>query len=295
MNYKYKFKESVKVRIQDLNLGDIPNVETKSQWKKMIKKNLVNCDDKPATLSTWVYPNSKIEILWDRYLPRSTKVFPLILEVLFEDDYLAVVYKPPGLPTSGNVFKSLQNALTFNLKQSDKMTIGDSFQTCHRLDFSTSGLVVVSKTKACRLAIGKLFEQQKVDKSYYAVLQGQLELNEGFWNDKIDGKPSKSHYEVLKFVPSLKNEYLSLVKLSPKTGRTHQLRIHSSVNGYPIVGDTKYGEVDNMKKGKGLFLSAFKIEFQHPFSDLKIIVESPLPNKFQKFLENEEKRFSKYH
>ncbi len=294
MNYKFQYQEKESIRISDLNTNNIPNVLSKSQWKKMIKKGLVFCDGAQITTSYWLKEYSEIEIKWALYEDQSAKSFPLKLDVVYEDDYIAIVNKPPGLPISGNVFKSLQNALSFNLKRSAAMQVGDQFQTCHRLDYSTSGLVVVAKTKACRKQLGAYFEQRKIDKYYYAILQGKLENKRGEWVQSIDDKHAFSTYQVLKEVPSLKNEFLSLVELSPKTGRTHQLRIHSANNGHCIVGDVKYGKQDQLLKGKGLFLTAYKLKFIHPVNQTPVEVCIDLPNKFEKLLLNEERRYTTY-
>ena len=294
MNYKFKYRSTESIRISDLNTDDVPNVLSKSQWKKMIKKGLVFCDGIRVSTSYWLKENTEIEIKWELYKEHTSKPFPLKLEVVYEDDYMAVVNKPPGLPISGNVFKSLQNALSSNLKHSKVMDVGDTFQTCHRLDYSTSGLVVVAKTKACRQILGKYFEEKKIDKYYYAILQGKLNQSSGEWVQSIEHKSALSTYSVIKEVPSLKNKYLSLVELSPKTGRTHQLRIHSAVNGHCIVGDAKYGKEDERLKGKGLFLTAYKLKFNHPVTHHPVEVFIDLPNKFEKLLLNEERRYKKY-
>lgn len=294
MNYNFQYTYSKSVRLSDLSLDLLPNVLSKSQWKKMIKKGLVFCNGLEVNTSYWVKNNDILEIKWSLYDVHSSKVFPLKLEIVYEDDYIAIVNKPPGLPVSGNVFKSLQNALAFNLKKSKVMQAGDNFKTCHRLDYSTSGLVVIAKTKECRKVLGEYFENKTIEKWYYAIVQGKLKSKEGEWKQPIEGKVSLSTYKVCKVIPSLKNKYLSLVELSPKTGRTHQLRIHSANNGHSIVGDIKYGDPENTFKGKGLFLTAYKLNFNHPISKENIELEIDLPHKFKKLLSNEERRFLKH-
>lgn len=295
MNYKFTYQEKESVRLSDINLDLIPNVLSKSQWKKMIKKSVVFCNDSVGTTSLWINTGDEIEVKWVLVNEQTSKVFPLKLEVVYEDDYLAVVNKPPGLPISGNVFKSLQNALPYNLTVSKAMGVGDQFKTCHRLDYSTSGLVLIAKTMACRQQLGVYFEEKTIEKSYYAILQGTLEEKEGIWEQDVNEKPALSTYKVIKEVPSLKNKNLSLVELSPKTGRTHQLRIHSASNGNCIIGDKKYGDQNDMLKGKGLFLTAYQLKFIHPITKKNIEVSIPLPNKFQKLLSNEERRYLKHH
>lgn len=294
MNYKFIYKEIERKRLSDINLNDIPQVLSKSQWKKMIKKGVVFCNGEKARTECWVKSEDEIEIKWVDYETTVSKSFPLKLDVIYEDDVMAIVNKPPGLPVSGNVYKSLQNALSYNLQKSEVMQFGDQFQTCHRLDYSTSGLVVISKTKQVRKILGQYFEDKTIQKYYYAIVQGRLDLNKGDWKQPVNGKDAFSTYRVLTVVPSLKNEYLSLVELSPKTGRTHQLRIHSAENGHCIVGDTKYGNPNHLFKGKGLFLTAYKLQLPHPITKQDMEVSIDLPNKFDKLLKNEERRFYKH-
>jgi len=295
MNYKFQILEGPSVRLSDIDIDFIPNVLSKSQWKKIIKKGIVFCNGELADTSIWVSSKDHIEIKWTLYQDQSIKPFSLKLEVVYEDDYLAVVNKPPGIPVSGNVFKSLQNALSSNLKRSDVMQNGDQFQTCHRLDYSTSGLVVVAKTHFARLELGKYFEEKNIRKYYYAIVQGELIQSEGKWVQPIKGKPSSSSYKVLKKVHSLKNDFLSLLELSPHTGRTHQLRIHCADNNHCIVGDSKYGNPDQVLKGKGLFLAAYKLQFIHPVTKQELDISIDMPNKFDKLLQNEERRYFNYH
>ena len=98
----------------------------------------------------------------------------------------------------------------------------------------------------------------------------------------IENKPSQSSYEVLKTVSSPRFEFLNLVKLSPKTGRKHQLRIHLSSINNQILGDKEYGNPELMLKGKGLYLHASTLKFEHPFTKKSITISKELPKKFTK-------------
>ena len=113
-------------------------------------------------------------------------------------------------------------------------------------------------------------------------------------NDDIEGLQSETVYNLQETVPSLKNEFLSLIKLHPKTGRTHQIRIHLSKLGYPIMGDKLYGEEGNVLKGKGLFLCAIGLGFKHPITSEELNIEISLPHKFVSLLEREKRRWEKY-
>jgi tRNA pseudouridine65 synthase/23S rRNA pseudouridine1911/1915/1917 synthase len=195
---------------------------------------------------------------------------------------------------SGNQFKTIQNALLFNISPSAKQDSLNWPLPVHRLDNQTSGLLIIAKSKTARVRLGQAFES-KVDiaKTYQAVVVGKIDKS-GEVSIPVEGKLSLTTYKRLKIVKSLKNEYLSLVELSPKTGRTHQLRIHCSSIGFPILGDKLYGLEGLILKKKGLFLSATSLSFLHPVTSEKLSFSVDTPYKFLKRLENEEERFEKY-
>jgi 23S rRNA-/tRNA-specific pseudouridylate synthase len=175
-----------------------------------------------------------------------TKEYKVALKVHFEDEDLAVVEKPPGLATSGNQWKTLQNALPSNIQHSGRKDALSVPLTVHRLDAKTHGLVLVAKTASARIQLGRLFEARKVQKTYTAILQGKL-TGEGAFNAPIEGKEALTFYKVLSHFQHVKDDWNSLVELSPVTGRKHQLRIHCAQSGHPIVGDVKYSDQENVR------------------------------------------------
>ena len=102
----------------------------------------------------------------------------------------------------------------------------------------------------------------------------------------MKGKKAITHYQIIKSLPSPKFGAIHLVELQPETGRKHQLRIHMSRLGCPILGDRQHGKEEKTLLGKGLFLHASSLAFIHPFSEENISITTPLPKKFQKILEN---------
>ena len=180
--------------------------------------------------------------------------------------------------------------MPFNIKLSTEEDALKWAKPVHRLDNQTSGLLIASKTKLAHINLGKQFEQKKIRKKYVAIVIGKLNGN-GFILDEIDGKTAKTEYNVLKTVESLKNEYLSLVELYPHTGRTHQLRIHLSNLGFPILGDKLYGKQDLILKHKGLFLSSIELWLKHPVKGSDLHVKMDIPHKFSSRLNGEERRW----
>ena len=275
-------------RITEYAIGLFPVLLTKNAVKKAIKKQLLRIDSKLCKTSDFIKAGQQIELEVQDTTKR--KVFQLKLDILFEDDYLAVVNKPAGYPVSGNAFKTLENALAFNLKKSKQEDALPHPLPVHRLDNQTSGLVIVAKTNSSRINLGQQFEDKLISKSYFAVVIGKTS-KKGDISLPVEGKESYTEYELIKTTPSLRNGYLSLLKLSPHTGRTHQLRIHCEASGFPILGDKLYfGEHDSFK-GKGLFLAACELSFLHPLTNEDIQISIPYPKKFDTIMQREEKRF----
>lgn len=272
-------KLEIPIRFQEYGIGIFNTIPTKSGIKKAIKKELIFIDGILATTSKYISGGEKIEL----YQSENSSTFERLqidLEVLFEDDYLAIIYKPAGILVSGNKFVTIANGLTQNLKKS---TLSDAVkpQPIHRLDYPTSGLLLIGKTSASIIELGKLFKNKEIQKTYFAISIGKMN-SEGFINSFIDKKEAYTNYTVLQSVISKRFEFLNLVKLLPKTGRKHQLRKHLLSVGNPILGDKEYFLDDKILNGKGLYLHAATLEFIHPFTKEKIAISKDLPKKFTK-------------
>jgi 23S rRNA pseudouridine1911/1915/1917 synthase len=189
-----------------------------------------------------------------------------------------VIHKPAGILVSGNRFKTIANALAQNLKKSN-LHDATGPQPVHRLDFPTTGVLLVGKTRNSIRTLNKMFEDNEIKKTYYAVTIGEMDV-EGKIVSTIDGKKSRSDYKVIETVPSKRFGKLNLVKLKPKTGRRHQLRIHLSGIGNPILGDKEYGIENLILNGKGLYLHACSLEFIHPFKNEIVHIKDELPERF---------------
>lgn len=269
------------IRLQEYGVGIFTTNPTKSGFKKAIKKQLVLVKGNIATTSLFIHGGEIIELY---QLKENRKVFHLDLEIIFEDDYLAIINKPAGINVSGNSFATIDNALTQNLKSStQKDTVRP--RPVHRLDYPTSGLLLIGKTNTSVIALNKLFENKEIQKTYHAVSIGKMNLH-GKIDKNIDDKPSFTEYKVLETITSERFEYLNLVQLHPKTGRKHQLRKHLLTIGNPILGDKDYYLENLILKGKGLYLHASKLAFTHPITLEKMTIYSKLPKKFKKLFPN---------
>lgn len=241
-----------------------------------------------ATTATFIKGGERIEFKGS-IEASSKKVLYLDLEVIYEDDYLAVIHKPAGILVSGNSFKTIANALSENLIKSNQADAVRP-QPVHRLDYPTTGVLLVGKTSNCISALNQLFENKSIIKTYFAVAIGKMQ-ERGSITVLIDDKEAISEYEVLETVVSERFEFLNLVKLYPKTGRRHQLRKHLASIGNPILGDAMYGIENLILKGKGLYLHAYSLEFIHPITKEKMKIEDKLPAKFGKLFGDVTKRF----
>ncbi|CAL2079281.1 RNA pseudouridine synthase [Tenacibaculum dicentrarchi] len=267
------------IRLQEYGTGIFKTIPTKSGFKKAIKKKLVFVDGKIATTALFIHGNEKIE-LYKISEETTFKQFKFPLEVLFEDDYLAVIYKPAGILVSGNSFATIDNALLQNIKKSP-LEDATRPRPVHRLDYPTSGLLLIGKTSSSIIALNKLFEDKKIQKKYHAISIGKIE-NNGIIDFPIDDKKAQTSYKLIKSVISERFKILNLVELSPKTGRKHQLRKHLLAIKSPILGDKEHFLDGFILNGKGLYLHASTLQFEHPFTKKQLIITKELPKKFKK-------------
>ncbi|MFK8046713.1 MAG: pseudouridine synthase [Crocinitomicaceae bacterium] len=267
--------------------------ESRKSVKKAIKKSCVLLNNTALKGGAWVKKGDKITIIDLENTP--PKTYELGYPIVFEDDYLAIINKPAGLIVSGNQFKTLANSLMYNLQPSKQPNALAWPLPVHRIDSQTSGLIIAAKTKTARIALGNMFEHKTIEKVYKAIVMGKVDkarIEVGNFSDSIDEKAAYTEFKVLSESRSLKNDWLSLLELKPKTGRTHQLRIHLSQNGTPILGDKLYST--STIKHKGLFLCACQLRFIHPITKKIIKVSINLPRKFEKRLKSEQKRWDNY-
>ena len=233
---------------------------------------------------------------------------PLLLEVCYEDDALAVVFKPAGVPTHGRSRRSLAGALPYALaparSQPDALRAP---QHCHRLDMPTSGLVVVGKTRRAVDGMRQLFESRLVHKTYRAlvILGNASHISEGdagTIDAPVGGRRALTHWRCVRVVPSLRHGALAELELRPHTGRTHQLRVHcASTLMSPILGDKLYSSdsCTTNESGCGLHLCATGIEFAHPLRGAEwgppstVCVATEPPPKFAARCRREAQRYQR--
>ena len=221
------------------------------------------------------------------------------LEVLYEDNDIIVINKPKGMvvhPANGNPDGTLVNAIMAKCKDS-LSGIGGEIRPgiVHRLDKDTSGVIIVAKNDKAHIKLSEDLKKHKIKKTYIALVRGIIKENEATINMPIgrskqdrkkmavdkNGKEAITHFKVLKRY----NEKYTLLEINIETGRTHQIRVHLSHIGYPIIGDTTYSNGKNEWGVIGQCLHAKSLKFEHPITGKEMLIEADLPEYFQKILE----------
>ena len=241
--------------------------------------------------------------------PRAPGVVPepIPLEILYEDDSLAVLNKPAGMtvhPGAGAESGTLVAALLHRFGAQHLSTVGGPLRPgiVHRLDKGTSGALVVAKTDAAHLRLVEEFRDRRVDKTYVALLHGSLKGDSGTIDLPVArdlrrrsrmtarrrvGRAARTDWRVLHRAPGP----FTLIEADLHTGRTHQIRVHFSSLGAPVVGDTLYGAPRQERVEKALlpplgrnFLHAARLAFVHPVTHQRIDARAPLPPELREYL-----------
>jgi len=280
-----------KIRLIDYAMDVFQDfILTRSMVKKILKKGLIEIDGQKAKGGEWIAVGQEISLFQSE--ENTPEPFEMKLEIVFEDEHLAVIVKPAGIVVSGNMYRTIVNAVQYNISKSNLPDALPWPRPIHRLDMQTSGLLIIAKTQLASIELGKQLENKTLKKRYRAILVGEVDDELSFKSD-IDNQTAHSELVKVKTINSIKSKHLSLVDLFPHTGRTHQLRIHTSENGTPILGDKLYGDLENTKLHKGLFLSAVEITFTHPKTKEIINLKIDQPAKFDSLLEREERMWEK--
>jgi len=305
--YLFDIPEGKKKERIDVFLTNSLENATRSRIQKLIKAQLVIVNGDVVKSNYMISHFDKIEVTIP-VSPRPDKIEAenIPIEIVFEDDYLLVVNKPPGIvvhPAFGNFTGTLVHALLYHTENLSNYNSPDRPGIVHRLDKNTSGLLLVAKDPWVHAQLAKQFTNRTITREYWAVCWGILKEKEGsvvgniarskrdrkiFAVSEKDGKHAETLFsEIEQF------EFASLVKLNLKTGRTHQIRVHMAHINNPIFGDPTYGgrkivygsNLPKMKSRVDNLLSiidrqalhAKTIGFIHPKTKEELIFNSELP------------------
>lgn len=312
--FRFEIPEGQRRERLDVFLTHAIENSTRTKIQNLIKNELVQVNGKFVKPSYQLNPGDIVEVrIPVKPRPAKTLPEPIPLNIIFEDDDVIVINKPAGMvvhPALGNYRGTLVNALLYHTKNLSQSSDGDRAGIVHRIDKNTSGLLVIAKNDIAHTKLAKQFSAHSIEREYWAIVWGHFKFPEGVIETKIgrsksdrkkftvveDGKEAVTYYYVLE-----EFEYLTLVKLKLKTGRTHQIRVHLSHINHPVFGDPTYGgrkihysnvtmrikqEVENLLAlMKRQALHAKTLGFIHPSTNEFMKFDSDLPSDMQMVLE----------
>ncbi|MDO4469180.1 MAG: RluA family pseudouridine synthase [Bacillota bacterium] len=283
----------------DKYLAEVMSDYSRSFLQKQLKDGNVSVNEKTAKASLKVAEDDEVRI----FIPENKEpdIVPedIPLDILYEDQQLLVVNKPKGMvvhPSAGHYSHTLVNALMFHCK--DQLSgINGVLRPgiVHRIDMDTTGALVVCKTDLAHQSLAEQLKIHSITRKYRAIVHGRLKEDFGTIEGTIgrhptdrkkmainvkNGKPATTHYKVLE-----RFDQFTYVECELETGRTHQIRVHMSSIGHPLLGDVVYGPkksaVPNLQ---GQTLHAMVLGFLHPVSNEYMEFTAPLPEYFEKLL-----------
>ena len=279
----------------------IPSVDTditRTSAQRLIEDGNILVNGKNAKVSYKIQENDKISVEIPKPKQIELKAQDIPIEIIYEDSDIIVVNKPKGMvvhPANGNPDGTLVNAIMAICKDS-LSGIGGEIRPgiVHRIDKDTSGLLIVAKNDNAHVKMSEQIKSHEVKKTYIALVRGVFKENEATIDMPIgrstsdrkkmavnkNGKDAITHIKVLK-----RFDKYTLLQVNIETGRTHQIRVHLSHIGYPIVGDYTYSNGKNEFDVIGQCLHAQKLEFKHPITQKYMCLEAELPQYFKDILD----------
>lgn len=275
--------------------------------QRLIETGKILVNGKKVKASYKVQVNDKITMEEEKAVEIELKAQDIPVEIIYEDRDIIVVNKPKGMvvhPANGNPDGTLVNAIMAICKDS-LSGIGGEIRPgiVHRLDKDTSGILIVAKNDKAHINLSEQIKEHKVKKTYIALVKGIVKENNATINMPIGrsekdrkkmavtkkGKEAITHFKVLK-----RYDKYTLLEINIETGRTHQIRVHLSQIGYPIVGDEVYSKGKNEWNIKGQCLHAKSLDFKHPITNEDMHLEAKIPQYFEKILEELKERKKEY-
>lgn len=272
---------------------------TRSKIKTLIEGGHVRSGNKPVKPSLKVKKSMEIEgeLVPDEPPSLSPETIPL--NIIYEDDWLLAVNKPKGMvvhPSFGHHQGTLVHAMLGYLGEREGFDDSDRPGIVHRLDKDTTGVILLAKDSKTQEILSRQFSQRSVEKVYRAVVEGRVNKEEGTVEGDIGRHPKErkrmaivrkgGRYALSRYKVICRLSDSSYLEVCPSTGRTHQIRVHLSSIGHPVVGDPVYSRKRRKEVDRPL-LHAYRISFDHPQSNKRIMLEAPIPHDIEEFLENQ--------
>ena len=278
---------------------------SRSQIQKLIADGRVSVGGRDARANLAVRTGDRIVVDLPPAAPMTVEPEPTPLELLYQDTDIVVVNKPPGMvvhPGAGHVSGTLVNALLHHI--SDLSGIGGELRPgiVHRLDRGTSGVIVVAKNDTAHRELSRQFHDREVEKEYIALVWGVVQAGrridaaigrDSVHRQKMSARSRRAREAVTRITRAFHLPSLTLCQVAIHTGRTHQIRVHLSAIGHPIVGDALYGGVHRRVPGdiravthlQRPFLHAARLAFTHPRDGRRMEFTAPLPPDLQEVLD----------
>lgn len=293
---KNKFTAEGNLRV-DVFLSEKTSL-TRSAVKKLAEEGHVFVNGKPVKAGEVLKPGQIVEIEIPDPKPIAAKPEDIPLDIVYQDDDLAVVNKRQGMTVhagNGNFEGTLVNALLFRLENLSGINGALRPGIVHRIDKDTSGLLVVAKNDRAHLSLSEQIQNKTCRREYLALLEGVLKEDSGKIVTQIGRNPNnrlqmavlpagKGRRAETDFFVEERFAKNTLVRFSLKTGRTHQIRVHSKHLGHPVVGDKLYGFSKQRFELDGQLLHAYRLELTHPTTHERMCFTAPLPDYFERIL-----------
>lgn len=282
----------------DVFVADAAEI-TRSRAGSLIRDGHIEADGSVQTKAGYkLRAGSKVTIAIPEAAPSKVEAEDIALDILYQDEDLAVVFKPSGMvvhPAAGNESGTMVNAL---LKHLDNLSgIGGEIRPgiVHRIDKDTSGLLLVAKNDRAHVFLSEQIKAHTVQRAYRSILIGNLREDEGFVDAPIgrhptdrkkmaivpDGREARTNWTVLERLRGA-----TLIEARLTTGRTHQIRVHMASTGHPVLGDPVYGPKKSpYPVSGGQLLHAFRIGFIHPSTGEEMLFEAPPEKRFEDWLQ----------
>ncbi len=264
--------------------------------QRLIEQEKILVNGKKIKPSYKIQEKDEITVEEEKPKEIELKAQDIPVEIIYEDTDIIVVNKPKGMvvhPANGNPDGTLVNAIMAICKDS-LSGIGGEIRPgiVHRIDKDTSGILIIAKNDKAHINLSEQIKNHEVQKTYIAMVRGMVKENEATINMPIgrstrdrkkmavtqNGKQAITHFKVIKRFP---NHNCTLLEIKIETGRTHQIRVHLSQIGYPIIGDSVYSNGKNEWGIQGQCLHAKSLQFKHPTTEKEMFLEAELPAYFQ--------------
>jgi 23S rRNA pseudouridine1911/1915/1917 synthase len=270
---------------------------SRSQLKGLIEDGRVLINGNSRKPSYRLKENEFVQIKCEEKAEETVKPEDIALNIVYEDAHIVVLNKESGQvvhPGAGNRSHTLVNALLFRFPAITKIGPSERPGIVHRLDKETSGVMVIAKSIKAYEELKRQFRLREVSKMYTGLVWGKVNDEAGRISlplgrhmrhrKKISVKTNKPRESETRYTVRKVYRDFTLLDISPVTGRTHQIRVHMSASGHPVVGDTKYGRKKTKVRCPRLFLHASKLTFKHPETNKLEEFSAELPQELQDFL-----------